>query len=131
LQIHIWLLFLMLVEWFPKAQEEIINCIILHKIKIHGICKSHNRSYLTLKVITWTFFSQSSPTTIHCDSQNVIALNENPKYHSRSKHVEIQYHFTRKIMYLTNKSNSSMFLHQIWPLIFSLNLYQEINISNA
>jgi len=40
-------------------------------------------------------FSQSSPTTIHCDNQNVIALNENPKYHSRSKH-ETQYHFTQK-----------------------------------
>jgi hypothetical protein len=41
-------------------------------------------------------FSQSSPTTIHCDNQNVIALNENLKNHSRSKHVESQYYFTQK-----------------------------------
>lgn len=41
-------------------------------------------------------FSQSSPITIHCDSQNAIALSENPKYHSRSKPMETQYHFSRK-----------------------------------
>jgi hypothetical protein len=41
-------------------------------------------------------FSQSSSTTVHCDNQNAIALNENPKYHSRSKHVETQYHFSKK-----------------------------------
>jgi len=41
-------------------------------------------------------FSQSNPTTIHYDNPNVIALNENPKYHSRNKHVEIQNHFTQK-----------------------------------
>jgi hypothetical protein len=33
--------------------------------------------------------------------------------------------------YLTNKSDSITFLHQIWPLIFSLNLYHETNIFNA
>jgi hypothetical protein len=43
-------------------------------------------------------FSQSSPTPIHCDNQNVIALNENAKYHSRNKHVETQYHFTQKMV---------------------------------
>ena len=41
-------------------------------------------------------FQQSNPTTIYCDSQSTIALSANPKYHSRSKHVDTQYHFTRE-----------------------------------
>ena len=38
--------------------------------------------------------TQIEPTTIYSDSQSAIALSENPIYHSRSKHVDIQYHFT-------------------------------------
>lgn len=41
-------------------------------------------------------FLQSNLTIIYFDSQSAIALSENPKYHSHSKHVDIQYHFTRE-----------------------------------
>ena len=41
-------------------------------------------------------FPQPNPTIIYSDSQSAIALSENPKYHSRSKHVDTQFHFTRE-----------------------------------
>jgi hypothetical protein len=41
-------------------------------------------------------FPQSTPTFIYLDSQSAIALNENLKYHSCSKHVDTQYHFIRR-----------------------------------
>lgn len=41
-------------------------------------------------------FPQLSPTTLYCNSQSAIALSANPKFHSRSKHVDTQYHFTRE-----------------------------------
>ena len=40
----------------------------------------------------WT----DSAISIHCDNQGAIALAENPSHHSRSKHIDIQYHFIRE-----------------------------------
>lgn len=38
----------------------------------------------------------SEATTILADSQGAIALTKNPQYHSRTKHIDIQYHFVRQ-----------------------------------
>ena len=35
------------------------------------------------------------PTVIYSDSQGSIALAKNPDHHSRTKHIDIQYHFIR------------------------------------
>ena len=35
------------------------------------------------------------PAEIRCDNQGAIALAENPVKHSRSKHIDIRYHFIR------------------------------------
>lgn len=32
-------------------------------------------------------------TIIYCDNQSAIALSENPKFHSKSKHIEMQVHY--------------------------------------
>jgi hypothetical protein len=39
---------------------------------------------------------QQVAVTIFCDNQGAIALAENPSHHSRSKHIDIQYHFIRE-----------------------------------
>jgi hypothetical protein len=41
-------------------------------------------------------FPQNDPTVIYSNSQSAITLSENPRYHSCSKHVDIQYHFTKE-----------------------------------
>ena len=41
-------------------------------------------------------WKQNHATIIHCDNQAAIALSRNPEFHSRSKHVDIQYHFLRQ-----------------------------------
>src|ERR1700722_7587792 len=32
---------------------------------------------------------------IDCDSQSAIFMAENPAYHSKTKHIDVQYHFVR------------------------------------
>ena len=36
---------------------------------------------------------QQRATMIICDNQGCIALARNPKHHSRTKHIDVQYHF--------------------------------------
>lgn len=36
-------------------------------------------------------------TTIYCDNQSAQKLMKNPVYHSRSKHIDIRYHYVREI----------------------------------
>jgi hypothetical protein len=35
---------------------------------------------------------------IDCDSQSAIFLVKNPAYHSKTKHIDIQYHFLRDMV---------------------------------
>jgi hypothetical protein len=32
-------------------------------------------------------------TIVNCDNQSAIAFTKNLKYHSKSKHIEIQFHY--------------------------------------
>jgi hypothetical protein len=38
-------------------------------------------------------FVQNKPTMIKEDNQGAIALSKNPKYHPRTKHIDIKHHF--------------------------------------
>ena len=40
-------------------------------------------------------FVQGKPTIIYEDNQGAVALSKNPRYHARTKHVDIKYHFVR------------------------------------
>ncbi len=39
----------------------------------------------------------TEPTILHIDNQSSIALAHNPKFHDRTKHVDIQHHFLATI----------------------------------
>ena len=38
----------------------------------------------------------STPLTINCDNQGAIALSKDNKFHARTKHIDIRYHFIRE-----------------------------------
>ena len=35
---------------------------------------------------------------LDCDSQSAIFLAKNPAYHSKTKHIDVQYHFVRDMV---------------------------------
>ena len=41
---------------------------------------------------------QLEPTTVYEDNQGAIALSKNPKNHPRTKHIDVKYHYTRKMI---------------------------------
>lgn len=38
---------------------------------------------------------KQSAVTVNCDSSSAIQLSKNPKYHERTKHVDVRLHFIR------------------------------------
>ena len=35
---------------------------------------------------------------LYCDSQSAIHLSKNPTFHSRSKHIDVRYHWIRDVL---------------------------------
>ena len=47
-----------------------------------------------LEVVTLT----SDPMTIYCDSMATLAYAKDPKYHGRTKHINVRFNFIRDIV---------------------------------
>jgi len=40
--------------------------------------------------------SASDPVTIYCDNTTAIAVAKDPKYHGKTKHIKMRYHYIRE-----------------------------------
>lgn len=47
-------------------------------------------------IISELGYSLSQPSIIYTDNQSSLHLSENPKFHDRSKHIDLRYHFLRE-----------------------------------
>lgn len=43
-------------------------------------------------------FRDGGPIELRCDNQGAIALIKNPENHSRTKHIDVQYHYVREVV---------------------------------
>lgn len=65
---------------------------------------------------------QEGPTTIYCENMSAIVLTKNIVFHTKSKHIELRYHFIHDLMYKeeiqlesisTNKQPADIFTKSI------------------
>lgn len=60
------------------------------------LAKTTTKIIWSQKLLAKFRFPQKDVTIVYSNFQSAIIFNENPRYHSRSKHVDIQYHFAKE-----------------------------------
>ncbi|GJV12548.1 hypothetical protein Tco_1354089 [Tanacetum coccineum] len=93
--------------WYP---EDFRFELIAYSDADHAGCKDDCKStsgglqFLGEKLVSWSSKKQDciamstaeAEIPMYYDSKSVIAISCNPIYHSRTKHIDIQYHFIKE-----------------------------------
>jgi hypothetical protein len=94
------------VTWSSKKQP----IVALSSTEAEYIAQTH-----ATKELIWlrTFLGElttpfSEPTILHCDNQGAIALSKDNKFHARTKHIDIHYHFIHEAV-----EDHKVFMHYI------------------
>ncbi|GKV17211.1 hypothetical protein SLEP1_g27745 [Rubroshorea leprosula] len=82
-----------LVSWFSKKQNSIALSTTEAKYIAAGSCATQ---LLWMKQQLEDFGCKHESIPIRCDNTSTINLTKNPIQHSRTKHIEIRYHFIRE-----------------------------------
>ena len=60
------------------------------------MCEAAQEGVWLRRLLSDIGFAQRAPTAIHEDNQGAICLSQNPKDHSRTKHIDIKFHYIRE-----------------------------------
>ena len=79
-------------SWFSKKQNSVSTSTAEAEYIVAGSCCAQ---ILCMKNQLLDYGLQVDKIPIFCDNTIVIAITENPVQHSRTKHIDIKYHFIR------------------------------------
>jgi hypothetical protein len=79
------------VSWFSQKQK--LVALSSAEVEYMAASQASCEALCLCKILIGLFGVQLRPTVIFCDNHSFIKLLENPVFHDRSKHIEIQYHF--------------------------------------
>ncbi|CAL9000332.1 unnamed protein product, partial [Prunus brigantina] len=83
------------VSWQSKIQ----NCVALSTIEAKFITATEAcKEMLWMKQFLHELGQEQHKYILHCDSQNAIHLSKNSSFHSRSKHIDVRYHWIRDVL---------------------------------
>jgi len=84
-----------LIAWHNKKQ----NCVSLSSTQAEYIAiSSCCTQLLWMKQMLGDYGINSEILLIHCDNTGAIDITKNPVHHTRTKHIEIRYHFIRELV---------------------------------
>jgi len=82
------------VSWRSKQQS--VVALSSTEAEYIALCLASQEATWLRKLLESIGFKQSDATTLYEDNQGTIALAKNPKSHSRTKHIDIKYHYVRE-----------------------------------
>ena len=84
------------ISWSSKKQ----HVVVLSSTEAEYIVQTHAaKEALWLHSYLWELHSAPDDLLIlNCDNQGVIALAKDNKFHTRTKHIDVRYHFIREVV---------------------------------
>eukprot|EP00253_Pinus_taeda_P025015 PITA_25015 len=83
------------ISWMSKLQET----VALSTTEAEYIATSDaSKEVIWLKDLLDKIVRTQEKVNVLCDSQSAIHLATNPAYHSRTKHIDVRYHFLRHVI---------------------------------
>ena len=81
------------VSW--KSKRQAIVALSSTEAEYVALCSAAQEVVWLRRLLESIGFTQSAATILNEDNQGAIALSKNPKSHSRTKHIDIKYHYIR------------------------------------
>eukprot|EP00253_Pinus_taeda_P035774 PITA_35774 len=82
-------------SWMSKKQ----SIVALSTIEVEYMAATHaSKEAVWLQRLCSSMGLVQVAIMIDCDSQSAIFLAKNPTYHSKTKHIDVQYHFVRDMI---------------------------------
>ena len=83
------------VSWQSRLQK----CVVLFTTEVEYIAANEaGKEMLWLKRFLQELGLKQDGYVVNCDSQSAIDMSKNYMYHSRSKHIEMRYHWLRLVV---------------------------------
>lgn len=81
------------ITWSSRKQ----SCVALSTAEAEYVALSSatQEAVWLRQLISELVASSDEPTVIYEDNQSAIAISKNPKYHGRTKHIDIKFHYVR------------------------------------
>ncbi|KAI0502019.1 hypothetical protein KFK09_016964 [Dendrobium nobile] len=95
-----------LVSWSVKKQSTIARSST--EAEYHALAATSTEIIWLRRLLQELDCPQTESTVLYCDNTSAIALANNPVYHARTKHIEIDCHFIRECI-----QNNSINVHHI------------------
>ena len=81
------------ISWQSKLQK----CVSLSTIDAECIATIEaGKEMLWMKLFLQELDLKQRDYIVHCDSQSMIDLSKNTMYHTRTKHIDVRYHWIKK-----------------------------------
>lgn len=82
------------ISWQSKKQRTVALSTV--EAEYMAITHASKEAIWWRSIFNTLGYDMTDPTTLWSDSQGSISLAANPEHHSRTKHIDIQYHFIRQ-----------------------------------
>jgi hypothetical protein len=83
------------ISWMRKRQD----VVALSTTKVEYMVTTHaSKEAIWLQILCSGIGLVQQAVMIDCDNQSAIFLAKNPTYHSKTNHIDIQYHFVRDMV---------------------------------
>ena len=81
-------------SWKSKKQSTLSKSS--SEAEYRAMASASSETTWLVRLLTELAVTTLQPVTLYCDNQSAIHIGKNPMFHERTKHIEIDCHFTRE-----------------------------------